>query len=375
MTATTTTPAGDPLPVRGVDVAVHRVDTDRPESDGTIAWADTTIVVVQVHGDHATGLGYTYGHAATAGLIRQKLAGLLLGADALDVRARWLDLYRETRNLGRPGIASHAISALDVALWDLKARHLGVPLAALLGAARGAVPVYGSGGFTSYTLDHLRGQLAGWVDQGLTAVKIKVGRHPDEDAARVAAARGAIGPEVELFVDANGAYSVQQALRQAAVFADHGVTWFEEPVSSDDLTGLRHVRERVPAGMEVAAGEYAYDVFHVRNLLAAEAVDVVQADVTRCGGITGFLDVASLCWAHDRALSAHTAPQLTLAAGAAAPRVRHLEWFHDHVRIESRLFDGTIAPVDGALHPDRTRPGHGLALSADAATYRVEDTP
>lgn len=372
---TSVTTVGDVLPVTGVDVSVYRVDTDQPESDGTIAWDDTTIVVVQVTAGDQVGLGYTYGHAAAATLIHQTLGPLLVGHNALDVRARWLDCYRETRNLGRPGIASHAISALDVALWDLKARHLEVSLTDLLGAARGPVPLYGSGGFTSYTLDRLREQVGGWAEAGFAAVKVKVGRHPDEDAARVAAAREAVGPNVALFVDANGAYSVQEALRHAAVFADYGVTWFEEPVSSDDLTGLRHVRERVPAGVEVAAGEYAYDAFHVRDLLDAEAVDVVQADVTRCGGITGFLDIASLCWSRNRDLSAHTAPQVSLAACAAAPRFRHLEWFHDHVRIEPVLFDGTVSPVDGALHPDRTRPGHGLRLSADAADHLVETPP
>lgn len=329
----------DLLPITGVEVDVYEVPTDTLESDGTLAWDSTTAVVAHVEAGDVAGLGWTYGHDATATLIHRKLADVIVGHDAMNVRARWLDLYRACRNLGRPGIASHAISALDIALWDAKARAMDVPMVDLLGAARGKVPIYGSGGFTSYDLDRLTSQLRGWVEAGITQVKIKVGRHPDEDGARVAAARQAIGTEAGLFVDANGAYTVQQALRQASVFA---------------------------------AGEYAYDAFHVRDLVEAEAIDVAQADVTRCGGITGFLDMASYCWAANIDLSAHTALQLSLQAGAAAPRIRHIEYFHDHVRLEDMLFDGVVEPVEGALHPDRSRPGHGLAVRrSDAEEYRV----
>ena len=364
---TSGTERGVVLPIHGLDVAAYSIPTDAAhESDGTLSWDATGMVVVEVHAGDVTGLGYSYAHPATATLIRDTFADVLEGADAMDVRARWLDLYRRSRNLGRPGIASHAISAIDVALWDAKARALDLSLVDLLGAARDGVPIYGSGGFTSYTLDELAGQLSGWVGDGIPRVKMKVGRHPTEDRARVAAAREAIGETPELMVDANGAYTVQEALRQSSVFADFGVTWHEEPVSSDDLEGLARVREAIPRGMDVAAGEYGYDAFHVRNLIQARAVDCVQADVTRCGGITGFLDVANLCWAHNIDLSAHCAPQLSVHACTAAPRIRHIEYFHDHVRIAGMLLDGAVAPDGGMLAADRDRPGHGL-------TFRHQD--
>lgn len=363
--------AGDVLPITGVDVASYTIPTSTPqEQDGTLTWDSTTTVVVEVTAGGVTGMGWTYGPTAVATLIRDKLAGVLEGQNALDVRARWQDAFGQLRNAGRPGIGAHALSALDIALWDGKARALGLSLVDLWGAARPQAPIYGSGGFTNHAVDQVAEQLSGWVDQGIPRVKMKVGREPDRDPDRVAAVRDAIGPEPELMVDANGAYTVQQALEQSDVFASLGVRWHEEPVSSDDLRGLRHVRESVAPGVTVAAGEYGYDVFHFRNLIEAGAVDCVQADVTRCGGFTGFLDAAALAFAHTIDLSAHCVPNLSAHVCCAAPRIRHVEYFHDHVRIEHLLFDGVLVPRDGGLRPDRSRPGHGLELKrADAEQW------
>src|SRR5579883_1085598 len=219
-----------------------------------------------------------------------------------------------------------AIAAVDAALWDLKARLLDLPLVTLLGASREAAPIYGSGGFTSYSQEQLQNQLGGWVAMGIPRVKMKIGRDPDADPMRVAHAREAIGPDTELFVDANGAYSRKEALALANIFAaEYGVTWFEEPVSSDDLDGLHLIRDRAPAGMDIAAGEYGYDSFYFRRMLDAGAVDVLQADGTRCAGITGFLHAAALCQAHCMRLSAHTAPAWHTHVCCAASPVIHLE--------------------------------------------------
>lgn len=278
-------------------------------------------------------------------------------------------MRRAVRNVGGPGIASHAIAAVDAALWDLKARLLGCSLSSLLGRVREQVALYGSGGFTSQSVDQLRDQLAGWAEAGLSRVKMKVGRHPVDDLARVAAARAAVGPDVELFVDANGAYQRVQARSMAQVFADLEVNWFEEPVSSDDLEGLRQLRDRAPGAMEIAAGEYGYDVAYFRRMLEAGAVDVVQADATRCG-VSGFLGVAALCDAWSIPLSAHTAPSLHAHLGASLSGVRHVEWFADHVEVEPLIFDGVLRPVGGCLVPDPAIPGFGLELKRnDAAPY------
>jgi L-alanine-DL-glutamate epimerase-like enolase superfamily enzyme len=357
--------------VERLDVAAYTVPTDEPESDGTFEWDSTTIVVVEAHAGGETGLGYTYAPPAAAKLVEDELAGIVEGSDALAVGRVWLALGARLRNAGRPGLGFCAVSAIDIALWDLKARLLGVPLADLLGRAHDAVPVYGSGGFTSYGLGRLREQLAEWVEQGIPRVKMKVGREPGEDAARLAAARDAIGSATELYVDANGAYARKQALAWAERFAgEWDVSWLEEPVSSADFSGLRLLRDRGPAGLEIAAGEYGYVLADFRNLLAAGAVDCLQADVTRCGGITGLLRVAALCEAEGMDLSGHCAPGASAHALCAVHRPRHLEWFHDHVRVERLLFDGTLEPVGGFLRPDAERPGHGLELKrADAEPY------
>jgi L-alanine-DL-glutamate epimerase-like enolase superfamily enzyme len=360
------------VPVGGVRATAYTIATDAPESDGTLEWDETTVVVAEISAGGIAGVGYTYADASLVGLIEGKLARAVEGRDAMDVPGTWAAMVCAIRNLGRPGLVSCAIAAVDTALWDLKARLLDVPLATLLGRVRDAVPIYGSGGFTSYSDRRLAEQLGGWVDAGIGMVKMKVGREPERDAERVGIAREAVGPDAQLFVDANGAYTVPQALALAQEFAAQGVTWFEEPVSSDDLAGLRAIRERAPAGMAVAAGEYGYDLPYFERMLAAGAVDVLQADVTRCAGITELLRVGALCAAAGVPLSAHTAPALHLHACLALDALVHLEYFHDHVRIERMLFDGITDPVDGWLRPDLERPGHGLELRrADAEAYRV----
>ncbi|XXX82532.1 enolase C-terminal domain-like protein [Sorangium sp. So ce134] len=359
------------LPVERIEVAAYTIPTDRPESDGTLEWRETTLVVVHASAGGERGLGYTYADAAAARLVADKLAGAVRGRDAMAVPGAWAAMVRSVRNLGRPGVAQTAIAAVDAALWDLKARLLALPLATLLGVARERAPIYGSGGFTSYTEAELAEQLGGWVGEGIPRVKMKVGRDPGADLARVRAARRAVGPDAALFVDANGAYSRKQALAFAERFAGEGVRWFEEPVSSDDLDGLRLLRDRAPAGMDVAAGEYGYDLVYFRRMLDAGAVDVLQADASRCG-ITGFLAAAALCEARSLDLSCHCAPSLHLHPACAVQRLAHIEFFHDHVRIERMLFDGAVAPAAGALAPDLGRPGMGLELRrADAERFAV----
>jgi L-alanine-DL-glutamate epimerase-like enolase superfamily enzyme len=351
-----------------VCVAAYTVPTDAPEADGSYSWDATTIVVVHVDGGGERGIGYTYADVATARLIEEHLRDAIRELDALAPQRAWWAMFRAVRNLGRPGVAAMAISVVDVALWDLKARLLRMPLARLLGAVHDAVPVYGSGGFTSYSLHRLQEQLAGWVQDGIPRVKMKIGSHPEDDLERVRAARKAIGEDAALFVDANGAYARKQALAQADRFAEQAaVSWFEEPVPSQDLEGLRLLRDRAPAGMEIAAGEYGYEPADFRRLLAAGAVDVLQADGTRCGGITGLLAAAALCQAHQVPFSAHCAPQLHAHACCAIGPLRHLEYFHDHARIEQMLFDGALIPEHGTLRPDRDRPGLGIELRTQDA--------
>jgi L-alanine-DL-glutamate epimerase-like enolase superfamily enzyme len=366
VSTTTTRPE---ISVQELEVNAFTIPTDAPEADGTLCWNATTIVVVHVYGGGQRGLGYTYADQATAKLIETTLAGIVEGRDAMAPPAVWATMVAHTRNLGRPGITSMAIAAVDLALWDLKARLLGLPLCTLLGPAQDRVPVYGSGGFTTYTQHRLSEQLADWVQSGIPRVKMKVGSSPRDDPARVKAVRKAIGPDAQLFVDANGAYDRKQALMLAERFsADAQISWFEEPVSSDDLEGLKLVCDRAPAAVAIAAGEYGYDAPYFERMLGA--VDVLQADVTRCAGITELLRVDALCHARGVPLSLHCGPAIHLHPALAMSQLAHVEYFHDHVRIERLLFDGVQEPRGGALHPDLEQPGIGLELKRrDADAY------
>jgi L-alanine-DL-glutamate epimerase-like enolase superfamily enzyme len=359
--------------ITDIETAVYTIPTDAPEADGTLTWNKTTLVLVTARAGGQAGIGWTYSSGAAAAFAADILKPVALGRPALDIPGIAEDMARALRNAGRPGAGATALSAVDIALWDLKARLLGLPVAGLLGRAREHVPVYGSGGFTSYDERQTREQLEGWVKgQGIPRVKIKIGesRGADEhrDLARVALAREVIGPDTALYVDANGGYTAAQAIRVARRMEEFGVTWFEEPVSSRDPAGLAAVRGQVLP--DVAAGEYCWSLADAAALIGA--VDCLQLDVTRCGGITDFTRGAALAAAHNLEVSAHCAPSLHAHVGAAVPNLRHVEYFHDHQRIEGMLFDGVLSPDGGQLTPDPGRPGLGLELRVpDAERYRA----
>ncbi len=356
--------------IRKAEFHVCTVPTDAPEADGTFEWNSTTLVLVELSASGRIGLGYTYGSSAIEPFAQHLLKTCLIGQSPFDIPRLNRRMARAVRNDGGRGIAAMAISMLDASLWDLKARLLGCSLSGLLGKARDQAPVYGSGGFTSYSSKQLRQQLSGWVETGIGMVKMKVGSVPSMDPERVKTARDSIGDEAELFVDANGAYGARQAMRMAEIFSEQRVSWFEEPVSSDHLDQLRFVREHTPAGMEIAAGEYAYNAFDFRQFLEAKAVDVLQADATRCGGVTGFLCAATIAASYGKPVSAHCAPSLHMHLGCAIRNFRHLEYFHDHVRIERMLFDGFVEQKNGQMKPDDSEPGLGLTFKRkDAMRY------
>jgi L-alanine-DL-glutamate epimerase-like enolase superfamily enzyme len=362
----------NPVAIEKIKVSAYKIPTDAHEADGTLDWDSTVLVLVESHGGGKIGLGYTYADLAVAQLINDQLAKVVINKNALAVKDCWIAMVKSIRNLGRPGISSMAISAVDTSLWDLKAKILNTPLATLLDQVTRDVPIYGSGGFTSYSNKQLISQLANWKLQGITRFKIKVGRNLKQDVERVKLSREIIGPDAELYVDANGAYSRKEALYIAEIFSKNNVTWFEEPVVADDLPGLHLMRNRAPAGMEIAAGEYGYDLVYFKCMLEHEAVDVLQADATRCGGFTSFLQVGALCDSRTLSLSSHCAPQLHMHACSALVTLRHLEYFHDHARIENMLFDGVIKPRNGTLTPDLTRPGMGLEFKfKDAARFQL----
>jgi L-alanine-DL-glutamate epimerase-like enolase superfamily enzyme len=357
--------------VEALEARAYTVPTDAPEGDGTLTWDSSTVVVVEARAGDRVGTGWTWAPAPAAAVIGDLLGPVVVGGPALAPGDVQDAMVRAVRNAGRQGLVGMALSAVDIALWDLGARLREVPLTQWWSEQPQPVPVYGSGGFTTYDDQRLRRQLEGWLALGLPAVKIKIGEswgtRERRDLERTQLARVVVGEEVELFVDANGGYGVGQARRVGRRLDELGVTWFEEPVSSDDLPGLAAVRAAVAP--DVTAGEYGYDIAYFGRM--APAVDCLQVDVTRCGGYTEWLRIGAVAAAHGLQVSGHGAPYLTAPVAAATPNLRHVEWFHDHVRVARELVAGFAEPVDGCLVPS-TGPGHGLSFRHEAAAaYRV----
>jgi L-alanine-DL-glutamate epimerase-like enolase superfamily enzyme len=347
-------------PVTALRAAAFTIPTEGPEADSTFEWAATTLVIAEADAGGEIGFGYTYGHGVAAEVIAG-LAPSVVGCPAGDIARAWDAMVARIRNFGLPGVCACAISAVDAALWDLKGKLLGQSVAGLLGRRREAIAVYGSGGFCNYDDARLREQLGRWVhEDGCRWVKMKVGRDAARDVERVEAARQAIGAEAGLFVDANGAWRPKTALAFAEQVARFGVSWFEEPVSSDDLDGLRRMRDRAPPGMDIAAGEYGFEPSYFQRMLAAGAVDVLQIDASRALGLTGFLRAAGLADACHIPISTHGAPALHLPLACHAPCMVHIEWLHDHARLEAMVFDGAPKLRDGVVAPDLGRPGLGI---------------
>ena len=362
----------DFIPIKRLKVAAYKIPTDAPEADGTLQWDSTTLVLVEIEAANKKGIGYTYANESAAFLIEKNLKDLVLQRNALDI-ARINDfLTQQIRNSGTCGISMMAISAIDNALWDLKAKIFEVPLCKLLGQVKDSMLIYGSGGFTSYNKKQLQQQFATWAEQGIQYMKMKVGTQPEKDVQRVKEAREILDDDVQLMIDANGAYTSKQALQKANEVIEYNVTWFEEPVSSDNLEGLHFIREHAPAQMNIAAGEYGYNLPYFEAMLHADAVDVLQADATRCGGITGFLKAGFLAEAHQLPFSSHCAPALHLHAAVCLPSFSIAEYFHDHVRIEQLLFDGVPLVENGVIKPDLSHPGFGFEFKhRDAEKYKL----
>lgn len=355
--------------IERIDCRVYDFPTPEPEADGTLEWSSTTAVTVALSCDGVTGLGWTYSSGAAADVVVGKLSDVIRNRPVDQLPGGWRDMRRACRNLESRGLAMQAVSAVDMAWWDLRARLLGVSLPTLFGRCRASVPVYGSGGFTTMDDRQLEQQVAGWRAAGCTAMKIKIGQswgHAiNRDLSRVRALRSFAGDDVDLMVDANGAYSPGQARRVGAFLDDMGVTWFEEPVSSEDVAGLRVVRDAVRC--DVAAGEYISDPAATRRLV--DAVDCLQLDATRCGGFSGFLQGAAVAAAHNREVSAHCAPSLHAAITTALPNLRNIEWFADHARLEPELVDGAPEVRDGRIGIGDDVLGHGMTLRPEADRF------
>lgn len=340
--------------------------TKTPEADGTLSWNKTTLVTVELTENAVTGLGYTYADEATAHFLVEHALPVLRGLASAD-HFRALEIVKKKfRNLSNAGVSSLALSALDIAFWDLRARLLGISFADLLGKKRDSVPFYGSGLFMNLSEEELKAQIESFRILGCRSFKMKIGAGYKEDLERVALVRSLVGEDAALFVDANGAYDPRTGLALAFELPRFGVSWFEEPVTSDDDTGMRFLRDHFPPSVRFVAGEYCHQDHDFLRLLARGLVDVIQVDATRSEGVTGALRASALAHAFNVPLSTHCAPLLSGNLGLVLDQLSIAEGFIDHLRLEEECFEHLGQFVDGAYYPGENQLGFGWELSPRA---------
>ena len=348
-----------------VDLEVETVRTDAVQS---FLKQETIFVRIETT-DGLTGLGYSYtigtGGSAVLALLRDHLLPRLTGADARNVEALWHDLFASTRATTVGAITSLALAAVDTALWDLRCVRAGEPLWRLAGGFRQRVPLYDTeGGWLHLTTDELvagalASQKAGWP-----GVKLKVGKaRVHEDFERLRAVRDAVGPALDIMVDANQSMTYPEARRRAHAFEPLDLAWFEEPLPADDLTG--HVRLASSTSIPVAVGESMYSVSQFREYAAAGAAGIIQVDVARVGGITPWLKVAHLAETFNLEVCPHFLMELHVSLTAAVPNGRYVE----HIPQLRAITRSEMAVADGhAVAPDV--PGLGIDWDADAIDDR-----
>jgi L-alanine-DL-glutamate epimerase-like enolase superfamily enzyme len=351
------------MTIAALDTALYRIELPVPLSDSTHGtMTHFELVTVRLRdSDGVEGVGYTYttgaGGAAVHALIDQGLRPVLLGAEAEQIEALWQRMWWTLHYGGRGGSVSLAVSACDIALWDLKARRLNRPLWRLLGGFDPAVPCYAGGIDLEFTLEALLAQTDANLTRGFRAIKMKVGRaRLSEDVARVAAMRRHLGEDFPLMADANMRWTVDQAIRAARGFRDFGLTWLEEPTIPDDVAGhARIVRE---GGLPIATGENLHTLHEFTQMIAAGGVTFPEPDVTNCGGVTVFMKVAHLAEAFNLPLTSHGAHDLTVHLLAAVPNRSYLEV---HGFGLDRYIEQPMGIVEGnALASER--PGHGVGF-------------
>lgn len=355
-------------------MAIKSIRTDHYRIPLPVVLSDSThgdipafeIVSVRItDADGLEGVGYTYtvgrGGASIHALIERDMAPDLIGQDAARIEALWKMLWWRIHYVGRGGLAAHALSAVDVALWDLKGKRLGEPLWRLLGGADPKVKAYAGGIDLYFTLDDLLRQTDGNLDKGFRAIKMKVGReNTNEDIARVAAMRKHLGDGFPLMVDANMGWTTDRAVRAARALREFDLVWLEEPTIPDDFDG--HGRILTEGGVPIAAGENLHSIHEFQHLMDAGGVSYPEPDASNCGGITPWMKVAAMAEARNLPVTSHGVHDLHVHLLGAVPNASYLE---AHGFGLDKYIAEPLKIVDGyATAPDR--PGHGIEFDWDA---------
>jgi L-talarate/galactarate dehydratase len=343
-------------------------DTAVSSSYATYQWIEVVVVELSTD-DGLTGYGWTNiigtGGPAIASFVDTEFLPLMSGADPADVRTLWERMYRHSMSRGRKGVAMYALSAVDIALWDLLAQRAELPLHHLLGSTRDTIPVYGDGCWVSLSLDELIAEAQAYTSMKAWGVKVKIGTDLPTALTRLDAVREAIGPHTRLMVDANQAFNPLEAATVARHLQERDVYWFEEPVLADSLDDYARLAQKTD--ITIAAGENEYTRYGFRDLIGTGAVDILQPDVHRVGGVTEFMRIAALAETWNIPVAPHTSYELhaqLLAAVGTGLVCEYYTWFPDG------FFERPFDIVDGHVRVPAT-PGIGARPSADAMTRFV----
>lgn len=331
---------------------------------------------IHIKTDEGTeGLGVGTGNLAIRAVIENNLKDLLIGQDPFNIEKLWNDMFWRVRGYGRKGVAFQALSTVDIGLWDLKAKALGLPLYRLLNPMFEKVPIYGSGGWTNYDEKELVAEQTGYVDRGIPRVKMKVGKDfgqsEREDIARLNAVRKAVGDDVEIYVDANNGYYAKQAIRMSRMFEDYDVKWFEEPVIADDIEGLAAISRATT--IPVATGEHEYTKYGFKDLIARGAVDIVQPDIGRVGGVTEWMKAAYLAHAFNLPVAPHAVQLVHLHCAMATPNLKVVEYLGSVEKNDDFFYTDYPKPVNGTWAPYPDKPGLGLELNPNVVAEHSLD--
>jgi len=336
-------------------------------------WECIVSTVTTDAGFTGTGFAYTLGIGGTAvrELVDTYLTPFILGHDPMEVERIWTRCWWEVHALGSAGMTRFALAAIDIALWDILAKHAGVPLYRLLGGSRDRIAAYGSGINMHLDGEPLLDQMRGFLARGYRAVKMKVGRDdPEKDVQRVASVRRVIGPSVRLMLDANQKWTAAEAIRRVTLLRPFDPFWLEEPLLADDRAGHVHVRQAT--GVPIAVGETLYTRYEFADYMRAGAVDVVQADIPRVGGFTEWMKIARLAESFNLPVAPHFMMELSVHALCAVPNGLILEDLQGGSLTDLGLLAEPIRVENGEMVPP-ARPGHGIVFDP-AALSRYEVT-
>ena len=372
------------MKITAVDAFAISIPLPVPVADAVRSITHRDHLVVRLEADGLTGVGFTLGYDASVAMVSMVESiykPLLLGAQVSRSEQLWSEMFRQSIQAGRRGAALRAMSAIDIALWDLRGKRAGMPVMELLGVHSNSMRCYATGGYyrEGYTEEDLVREMESYVEQGFTAVKLKVGKLPArQDAERLGRIRKAVGDDVDILLDANGGWpDAPTAISAMRRLEEHRPYWIEEPVRADNMHAMARIAESLDT--PVATGELEATRWAFANLIQLRAADILQPDATVCGGVGEWLRIANMAAGFDIPIAPHYNWDIHTQLLATVPNGLFIEYFapaapgsrQSSVKLFDEVIDNPIHPDKGYIQP-RTEPGFGIRYREEKlAGYRI----